>query len=112
MLAGQFDAGLFALALVEIVRDLQQDARAVARQRVGAGGTAVRQPDQDFQCILDDAVGFFPLQVADEPDAAGIVLVPRIVQALRGRKAARGKSIFFLEKIVIGHKNPLLVPVP
>ena len=41
----------------ELVRDLDQDAGAVAGQRVGADRAAVGQVLQDQQALLDDARG-------------------------------------------------------
>ncbi len=70
----------------EGVRHLDQDAGAVARQRIGADGAAVRQVLQYLQPLLDDGVGFFALDVRDEADAAGVVLVGGIVKTLgKGR---------------------------
>jgi hypothetical protein len=47
---------------------------------------------EDLQPLLDDVVRPVPLDVGDEADAAGIVLVHRVVQALRLHRAgARGR---------------------
>jgi hypothetical protein len=40
---------------------------------------------QDLEPALDDAVGLTPLQIDHEADAAAVVLVSRVVEALRGR---------------------------
>jgi hypothetical protein len=69
------------LGAVEVVRDLDQDAGAVAEQRVRAGRPAMVQVQQDLQTLLDDVVALRPLDVGDEADAAGVVLVGRVVQA-------------------------------
>ena len=42
---------LRALAREELVRDLDQDAGAVAGLRVAAAGAAVRQVDQDLDAL-------------------------------------------------------------
>jgi hypothetical protein len=37
---------------------------------------------QNRQGISHDFVGFFPLHMTHEPDAAGVVLIARIIKAL------------------------------
>ena len=44
----------------------------------------MRQVFEDEQAVLDDLVRLLALHVGDEADAAGIVLVARIVETLRG----------------------------
>jgi len=61
------------------VRHLDQAAGAVANQWVGADRTAMVEIDQDLQAALDDVVRFSPFDIGDETDAAGIMLVARIV---------------------------------
>ena len=73
-------------SLQELVRDLHQDAGAVAGQRVGADGAAMGQVLQDLEAVLDDRVARPRLQVGDEADAAGIVFSLRIVESLRRRR--------------------------
>ena len=81
----QREAELGALAREELVRNLNQDAGAVAGFRIAAAGAAMRQVDQDLNALDDDVVRFLTLDVGNEADAAGIVLVARIVETLRGR---------------------------
>ena len=69
--------------------NLRQNAGAVAGQRIAAAGAAMRQVDQDLQARADDLVALLAVHVDDEADAAGVVLVGRIVQAL-GLAADRG----------------------
>ena len=59
----------------EPIRHLDQDAGAVAGVGLAAAGAAVLQVDQDLQAALDDAVRRAALDVDDEADAAGVVLV-------------------------------------
>ena len=73
----------------EPVRHLNQDAGAVAGVRLAAARAAVQQVDEDLQPLLDDAVRAAALDVDDEADAAGVVLVARIVQADGIRSALR-----------------------
>jgi hypothetical protein len=43
----------------------------------------VREIDQDLDAFSDNVVRFMAFNAGDEADTAGIVLVARIVQALR-----------------------------
>ena len=81
VLAGrrQGEAELGALAREELVRDLDQDAGAVAGFRIAAAGAAVGQVDQDLDALDDDVVRLLTLDVGDEADSAGIVLMPGVV---------------------------------
>ena len=69
----------------ELVRDLHQDAGAVAGARIGADRAAVLQIAQDGERVLDQLVRFLALDVGDEADAAGILVERRIVETLRDR---------------------------
>ena len=79
---GSVDALRGHLGAVELVGDLDQDAGAVAHQLVGADGAAMVEVLEDLQALLDDAVRLAALDVGDEADAAGVVLVGRAVQAV------------------------------
>ena len=68
----------------EPVRHLNQDAGAVAGVDLAAAGAAVFEVDQHLQGLPDDGVRAAALHVRDEPDAAGVVLMSRVIQALRG----------------------------
>ena len=69
----------------KLVRRLDQDARAVARVLFHAG-TAMIEVLQNLQRIRHDLVRFFPLHMADKADAAGVMLIARIVETLSGGK--------------------------
>ena len=73
----------------EGIRDLHQDAGPVAGPRVGAGGAAVGQPLQQFQPLPDDGMALLILDMADEPDAAGVMLVRWVIETLCGRKGTQ-----------------------
>jgi len=81
---GQRDAQLAARAAQKGVRQLDQDAGAVALQRIGAGGAAVRQVPQDLQPLRNDLVRLPALDLRDEAEAARVVFVNGVVQTLRG----------------------------
>ena len=59
---------------------------AVAGVVLAAAGAAVVQVDQGRQAVADQPVRLPPLEVDHEADAAAIVLVLRVVEALRLRQ--------------------------
>ena len=66
--------------------DLDQDARAVAGVVLAAAGAAVVEVDQRGQAVADELVRLPPLEVDDEADAAAVVLVLGVVEALGVRQ--------------------------
>ena len=66
----------------EGVGDLNQDARAVAGVHLAPARAAVLQVLEDLKRLLKDRVRFAAFDVDDETDAAGVVLVARVVQAV------------------------------
>ena len=78
----QGESELFRLLDEEPVRDLHQDAGAVAGARVGADRAAMLQIAEDGERVLDQPMRFPALDVGDEPDAAGILVERGIVEPL------------------------------
>ena len=74
----------------ELVGNLQQDACAVAHQRVSAYSAPVVEVVQDAQALLDDLVALLALDVGDEADAASVVFIGRVVQTLGRRRDGEG----------------------
>src|SRR5947207_5141803 len=60
---GQRNAEAAALLAKELVRDLHQDAGAVAGVRLAAAGAAMQKVDQYQQTLSDDRVGLAALDV-------------------------------------------------
>ena len=87
--AGDPEAAGF-LPSQEPIRHLHQDAGAVAGVHLAAARPAVEQVDEQLQRLADDAVALLTLDVDDEADAAGVVLVPRIVEPLRRDRLVAG----------------------
>ena len=86
VLAGlrQRDAELLRLAREELVRDLHQDAGAVAGARIGADRAAMLEiAAGSCSASCDDLVRLAALDVGDEADAAGILGERGIVEAVR-----------------------------
>ncbi len=121
---GQFDALARHLGLEEAMRDLHEHARAVTHQRIGADGPAMLQIVEDRQTLFDDRVGLHILHMRDEADAAGIVLLGRVVETLRGRERSgfdgRDLSVRGLHGLALDHgwrrrhrvTSPYLEPRP
>ena len=90
--AGQSEAGLLGRRGQEAVRDLRQDARAVARRYLRTGRAAVGQTLEDGQAPVDDVVVRPAVQVRHHADATGVVLVCRVVEASGHRRpSVRGR---------------------
>ena len=63
------------------MRHVEQHARAVAGHGVGARRPAVGEPPEHQQRALHDVVALAAPEIGHEAEAAGVVLVPRIVEA-------------------------------
>ncbi|MNS92630.1 hypothetical protein D3C72_1267730 [compost metagenome] len=79
---GQRDALLGHFFAVQQVGQLDQDAGAVAHQLVGADGAAVVEVLEDLQALQHDGVALLALDVGDEADAAGVVLIGTGIQTV------------------------------
>ncbi len=78
---GRHDPALDALALEQAVRNLDQDARAVARIGFGARRAAVLHALERPEPAIDDVVRGRPAQMRKKADATGVVLERRVIQA-------------------------------
>ncbi len=78
----QLDALLRHILPEQLVRKLHQYPGAVAAFGSAPDRAAVSQVAQNSQPLSDQRVRFLALDVRDESDAAGIVFVFRVVQAL------------------------------
>ncbi|SCE61033.1 hypothetical protein GA0115253_108983 [Streptomyces sp. Termitarium-T10T-6] len=85
---GKFEGGLGAQ---EGVRDLTEDAGAVAGVGLGAGGAAVFEVAQYGQRLLDQLMAGHTGQSGHEPDATGVVLVTGVVHPLLGGATVHGR---------------------
>ena len=59
--------------------NLQQDPGAVSAFLVSALRAAMVQVFQNLQGIVDDAVGFFPFNIYNKTDTAGIMFKRRVI---------------------------------
>ena len=85
----QIDAVPRQLLAEKPVRDLDQATRAVAQLRVPAHRATVREVSQHRETLLDDRVRLPALDVRDKADATGVMLMGRVIQALRCRHLER-----------------------
>ena len=67
---------------VQRVRQLNQNARAVAHQLVGTHGAPVVEVFKNLQGLRDDGMAFVALDMGDKTDAARIVLVGTCIQTV------------------------------
>src|SRR5205085_4388905 len=90
VLAGlrKLEADFGGLAREEGVRNLHEDAGAVAGARVGADGAAVLEIAENGERVGDDLVRRLALDVGDEADAAGILFAREVVKAFGRRTPA------------------------
>jgi hypothetical protein len=80
------------------VRNLHQDAGAVAGARVGADRAAMLEIAENAERVGDDLVRFLALDIGDEADAAGILFQRGIVETLGGRAPAELAQDFFTQQ--------------
>jgi hypothetical protein len=97
----QREAERLALGGEELMRNLNQDTRAIARQRVGAHGTAMLEVFENVQGVGHDLVRFAPLHVRDEADAARIAFERGVEQTLRLRPLVDSRAL-----PLITHRRP------
>ena len=77
----------------ELVRRLDENARAVAGIGLATAGAAVIQVQQYLQRLLNDGMGLPALDVDHEAYAAGLMFKLRVVQALFGRRTGLGRAL-------------------
>ncbi len=75
---------------VEAVRHLDQDAGPVAGVLLGTEGAPVLELAEGADPECDDVVAALAPEVTDEVDAAGVVLEPRVIEALGAGQAGSG----------------------
>ena len=90
---GQLDLEACRGLFQEGVRDLHEDAGAVAGERVGAGRTTMGQVLEDLDAVLDDGMARPALQIHHKADATRIVLALRIVESLRLRRGGPCRTL-------------------
>ena len=79
---GKRDSERAANPAQESVRDLDQDAGAVAGTSVSRDRAPVREILEQLERLRDDVAGADAVDVGDKPNPARVVLVSRVVQSL------------------------------
>ena len=77
--AGSEKSQRWHLAGEKRVWNLDQNAGAVARFRIAAAGAAMRQVDENLQTLQNDVVRLLAFNVDNKTNAAGIVLMGRVI---------------------------------
>ena len=105
----QFDALCGHVLAEQPVRNLDKKTGAVAHQRIGADRATVGQVLEHLQTITDDLVRAHALHVDDESDAAGIMFLERVVQAvLRGQRRCLARGAGPRGALVPEHCNRMI----
>ena len=101
---GQRDVRLRAGGAQECVRDLEEDARAVAGPGVAAYGAPVLEVLEEQQRVAHDVMGSRAPEMRHETHAAPVVLMGRVVQPLRG---GQSRDVYWRSS---GHTQSLCEP--
>src|SRR5258706_777444 len=88
----QNESQLYALPRQELMRDLNENACAVARFRIAPAGATVRQIDEDLDPFLHDLVRFLAIKIHHEAHAAGVVLLTGMIQSLWSGRVTHGSE--------------------
>ena len=83
-LGGEKLALLLSLFAEEVVRDLKEDARAVAGVLLQAGAAAVLEVDEHRERVVEDLVAAHAVERGQGADAAGVMLELGAVEGARG----------------------------
>ena len=90
--ARQLDAGLLGPFAEQGIGNLNQDAGAIAHQRIGAHRAAMVEIDQKLQAQPDDLMGLGALDVGDKANAASVMLVARVIKTLFRRQTHQNQT--------------------
>ncbi len=106
---GQSHAQGCTLARKELMRNLNQHARAVACFGIATASSAVLQVREHLDSLFHDGVALFAANTGDETEAACIMLVGRIVETLGWRQSAGVPLLVILvvQFHVVSHCSPV-----
>jgi hypothetical protein len=76
---GQVHFETLTLGFEEIVGNLKENSRSVTGDIVGACGASVMEIHYCFFAVGDNGVVFFPVDIYDRTDTAGVVLKRRVI---------------------------------
>src|ERR1019366_8109443 len=78
----QLESQARSLGAEKFVRKLNQNSGPVAGQRIASTAAAMGQVVEDLQALVNDIVRALALDIDYEADAAGVMLMRRIVEAM------------------------------
>jgi len=84
---GETHAGRFPFK--KCVRNLNQNARAIACLRIASASATVGQINQDLHALHDNVMRLASFNAGDKSDTACIMLVQRVIQSLSRRYASK-----------------------
>ena len=81
-LSGQRNAEPLGLAPEKLVGKLENETGAVARIRIAAASTTMREVDENLNALFYDFVRAASLDIGDETDPTGVMFAPGVVKTL------------------------------
>jgi len=84
--AGKLNAKFAAFAGEENVRNLDENAGAIARLGIATRRSAMSEVNENLEPFADDVVAFFAADAGHKAHAARIVLILRVIETLRIRE--------------------------
>jgi hypothetical protein len=80
---GELDAELATFPSKEDMGKLDKNAGAIARFGIATRSSAMSEVDENLEALADNVVAFFAANARDKAHAACIVLIARVIEALR-----------------------------
>src|SRR5271166_1196539 len=85
------------------MRDLHQDARSIASERIRPNGATVFKIEEDLEAVRNNLVAFDTFDIGDEAKAARIALLRGMIKPLLFGKAEwRDRAVTWMH-LCVGH---------
>ena len=82
----EIDTEAIAFLSQKCIGNLNEKTGAVTGERVGTNRAPMLQANQNLEPLLDDLVALPVLDMGNKADAAGVVLIARVIQSLPYRR--------------------------
>ena len=92
------------------MRNLNQHARAVAGLGIAAASSAVLEVGEHLDSLFHDGVALLAANAGDKTEAAGIMLVGRVVQTL-GRRQSVGVLLLVILVVQFSRSSRIALPL-